>query len=121
MRPLFSVSADKLPTCCSGRFPSISAAEWPMLQNDDPHICRVVGILHGNQQWPVNLYDESIEVRQMLLGRCWLFLKDNIIALRVLHQNSTIEEDSIDTTLENSHDFYQIDPEEESESARSWS
>lgn len=39
--------------------------------------------------------------------------------LRVLHRNlllpvSTIEEDSMDTTLENSRDFYQIDPEGES-------
>ena len=63
----------------SGRFPSISAAEWPMLQNDDPHICRVVGILHSNQQWPVNLYDESIEVRQVLQERSRLFLKDNVL------------------------------------------
>ena len=53
----------------NGRFPSISAAEWPMLQNDDPHICRVVGILRGSQQWPVNLYVESVEVRQMLQER----------------------------------------------------
>lgn len=50
-----------------------------MLQNDDPHICRVVGILRGNQQWPVNLYDESIEVRQMLQERSRLFLKDNVL------------------------------------------
>ena len=63
----------------NGRFPTISAAEWPMLQNDDSHICRVVGILLGSQQWPVNLYDESIEVRQMLQERSRLFLKDNVL------------------------------------------
>ena len=39
--------------------------------------------------------------------------------LRVLHRNlllpiSTFEENSMDTTLENPHDFYQIDPKEES-------
>ena len=39
--------------------------------------------------------------------------------LRVLHRNlllpvSTFEENSMYTTLENSHDFYQIDPEKES-------
>ena len=63
----------------NGGFPSISAAEWRKLQKEDPHISRVVDILCENQPWPVNLYDEPIEVRQILQERNWLLLRDNIL------------------------------------------
>ena len=39
----------------------------------------MVGVLCGNQLLPVKLYDESIEVRQMLQERSRLFLKNNVL------------------------------------------